>query len=389
MVRSGNVTRNKLLFAVAIILGCIPPLQVRADDLPDGFKPHKTSTTAGQVDWCNGYVIAKGTGLSKNRSEQSKALAKRAAEVVAMRNALALSKGLQVDAKGPISRARNFETHISGVIKGQKIVNMKWTPIKRKMECVIEMKVPIWGLKGVAELVYDEQLRRTSPIGNHRMQLAHGTKDVGEAIIVIDARGTGIKPCLFPEVITIENSVLYDVKTCVHSKNEKCAPLRYVETDMSLDELKSAIDRWMPEEYADAGNRAGEESIFLRPTFDAAIGASFSIPENDIFIRQSDAPPTHADPASKPATTQPASQPTDGSRRRPRMVVKAVKRADKNPTQVVLTKEDAEKLSKSAEGSNLLRDGKVIVVVDSVAAGIQGRRDDGAGADAVALLGPQ
>jgi len=46
-------------------------------------------------------------------------------------------------------------------------------------------------------------------------------------------------------------------------------------------------------------------------------------------------------------------------------------------TKIVLTKQDAEKLRNTAKGANLLRSGRVIVVVDSVAAGIEGRLDVG------------
>ena len=75
------------------------------------------------------------------------------------------------------------------------------------------------------------------------------------------------------------------------------------------------------------------------------------------------------------ATTQPASGPTTQpkkteprQRRRRRVVVKAVGVSGEQKTQVVLTREDAEKLRRSPEGASLLRAGRVVVVVDSAAA---------------------
>jgi hypothetical protein len=55
------------------------------------------------------------------------------------------------------------------------------------------------------------------------------------------------------------------------------------------------------------------------------------------------------------------------------MVVKAVQAAGQNNNDLTLTEQDAAKLAGTPEGASLLRNGRVVIVVDSAAAGIQGK----------------
>ena len=168
--------------------------------------------------------------------------------------------------------------------------------------------------------------------------------------------------------------MLYDVATMRLGGHSARPPIRYVETTETFEELSASrqgirAGAVLAEAYD--GNAAIPSSSTTIDTFTVGSTLSFVFAVPPLV----DKPPT-----DKRAATQPTSKPTSKPARKPRRrrrVFKAVKTAGANKTKIVLTKRDAERLRKSAKGASLLRSGRVIVVVDSVAAGIEGRLDVG------------
>ena len=179
--------------------------------------------------------------------------------------------------------------------------------------------------------------------------------EVADSVLVIDARGTGLEASLFPVVVTENGDLLYDVSRLSAEAARQRAPARFVETDMTYERLCTGVEegRWSP-----------EQSVPPRARL-----ASYAEPRAE--------PP----PEVEPAASQPSSQPATRSRRRGRrrVVVKGTAASGEHKTRIVVTNEDAEKLRRSAQGASLLREGQVVIVVDSAAAGIQGRHDSWSG----------
>jgi hypothetical protein len=140
------------------------------------------------------------------------------------------------------------------------------------------------------------------------------------------------------------------VATIANPPADGVQTIRYVETNVKYEDLGACADGM------------GEFYAALNPWMEPATGASQTVSE----LWQSSFDGEVGQAASRP-TSRPA------ARGRRRTVVKATRSAGATKTQVVLTKEDAEKLRTSPEGASLLKNGQVIVVVDSAAAGIQGR----------------
>jgi len=61
-----------------------------------------------------------------DRSPQQKALAIRAAETAAERNALAVTQGIRIDEKGRVSDLRDGKVRVEGVLKGYQVVKTEW-----------------------------------------------------------------------------------------------------------------------------------------------------------------------------------------------------------------------------------------------------------------------
>lgn len=174
--------------------------------------------------------------------------------------------------------------------------------------------------------------------------------------------------CLFPAIVSEDGAVLYDVATRTDPDARSQPPVRFVETDITFEKLSACLEEPAPRLTNEPGvalaNHVGmprtglHHEIHVQPMCALNAAMAFSL---------------DGEASSQPTTPGGTSQPTSRPGRR-RVVVKAAAPTQGNAqSQIVLTKEDAEKLRQSPEGANLLRGGKVIVVVDSAAAGMQGR----------------
>ncbi len=373
------------LFSILILVG--GGANIRAggpdigDSLPSGLEPHLRGVSGGQVDWANGYIIAEGRGYAHGTTEQDRLMAQRAARVVAARNALAIALGLQIDDQGRFADVPGGEVRLRGVLKGHRTVSADWRPNATPPECRVKLKVPIWGAKGAASVVYTAQ-RSKAFAGRRRLSVTTTRRDVSDRVLIIDARGTGLTPCLFPVVVNTDGAVVYDVGTITHRQAGLSSPARFAETTLTYEKLQSAL---LAGQHGEQVSRANGHPAEWSATFPLnqtpnsfqSILCSWPPPKAESGLRPDR-------PASQPAS-RPTTRPAKKTRRR-RRVVRAAQATGKSGTEIVLTKEDADRLRQSPEGASLLRTGQVIVVVDSVAAGIQGRHDDGP-SDSILALG--
>ena len=53
--------------------------------LTGGFVDHLQPVGGGKIDWTNGFILAEGTGRARDRSDQQKLMAEKAAEKIAAR----------------------------------------------------------------------------------------------------------------------------------------------------------------------------------------------------------------------------------------------------------------------------------------------------------------
>jgi len=350
-----------VIYSVVLILAASSALA--APPLPAGLSAHVRPTAGGQIDWAGGYILAEGIGKANGRTDQDRMMAQRAADVVAARNALLIVNGLPVDARGKFANLRVGEVRLRGVVKGHERISSDWRPNRNPPECEVRLRVPIWGAKGVASLVYARQRQQRIRI-QRRIMLAAGAKEV-ESVLIIDARGMNVDPCLFPVVQTPEGVVFYDLATVRGGDMEPV--VQYAETRMTYGELRAAASVWDAVKHRGFADRHGIGPLSLFTMAAEASGAALW------GVVAFDDPPGAV--TTRP-TTQPTTQPDPSNRRRKRRVVRAVRGPNADRTTIVLTKEDAEQLAQSPEGAAMLRGGKVVVVVDSVAAGIQGAGPD-------------
>lgn len=354
-----------------------------------GFSPHTHPQRDGHVNWTEGFIIARGRGIADRSGRQGQLLAKRAATLDAAANALAIAAGINVDANGRAGDMRNGRVVLKGVIKGHQEVSVEWRPDLDPPEMHVSLKVPLWGIKSVSTAFYRTHRQRLARSGARLIPLVADRVDVADCVLVIDARGTDLQASLFPVVTTEGGDLLYDVSRLSLKTIRRQPSVRFVETDMTFEQLQACIE-------GDTGwhgqGPPSTTSRLARRPFEAALdhvehrqayvtesvstcdaGLAWGGPSLCAFGQVTPRPGAIED---RPSATQPSSQPVRKPRRRPRrrVVVKGATTAGEHKTRIVVTEEDAEKLCKSAEGASLMREGNVVIVVDSVAAGTQGRR---------------
>jgi hypothetical protein len=343
-------------------------LGARADDetlvaeaMVAGFAAHIQAATGGRVDWTAGVILAEGRGIAEATSDQGQLMAKRAATLDAAANALAIAAGLNVDAHGRAGAVRNGRVLLEGVIKGHEVVETTWRPDLQPPEMRVVLRVPLWGVTSVSAVLYDAYREHVSAAGLRRISLVTERVDVSDAVLVIDARGTGLQTALFPVVVNQAGEVLQDAGRLSGESAKQRPAARYVQSELSYEQLRSGLDGSPLDEPGAARARL----------------AAYAEP----------APP----PETQPAASQPASAPGEDSHRRAKkhVTIKAAAAAGDQPARVVVTSEDAEKLRRSAEGASLLSAGQVVIVVDSAAAGIQGRLDPASAPDSALASLPE
>jgi hypothetical protein len=91
------------------------------------------TTASGMINWTVGEVYAKGIGAPPafpGNAAQARAMAERAAYVVALRNLLETVKGVRVDSETVVEnyivKSDVIKTKVDGIVKGARIVNTRY-----------------------------------------------------------------------------------------------------------------------------------------------------------------------------------------------------------------------------------------------------------------------
>jgi len=301
--------------------------------LPDGFTSHRQPIDGGQIDWTAGIVIARGIGKAGGTSSKDEALARRGGKVVALRNALLIAAGLPLDGQGRLQDLDDGVVEVSGTLRGQRVIKEDWHPERRPPECVVEVAVPLWGVEGLAAKVSGTHRGNVLRIRRARLPLTGDQAANTAGFLVIDARGTGLRPCLFPAIVDDDQAVLYDCGTVSRRAAGRRPLVRYVETTRTAAELTQATaSPRLPEATSSPNGDDRPEGLEALPGPPADAGRS---------------------PDSAPAE--------QAARLHLRQALRA---GGPGRTEIVLTRADAAELASRPAEATLLRQGRVLVIVD-------------------------
>lgn len=170
--------------------------------------------TNGSVDWVNRVVRAKGIGAPNPNMPEAAArpAAIRAAQQLALRNALELIKGISLNSQTTIKNCMVesdvVNTSVNGFVSG-----FTFEPNPRYMNDAtveIEVTLPLDGATGLGGTIFGDNSplipKQTSPSQKYSPRNQQSTGYTG---LIVDAKGLGLKPALMPKIISDNERELY------------------------------------------------------------------------------------------------------------------------------------------------------------------------------------
>jgi hypothetical protein len=165
--------------------------------------------STGKVDWTTGVLTAVGIGAPPAQpanAAQARAMAERAAQVVAYRNLLEAVKGVRVDSTTTVENfivtSDVIRTEVSGIIQGAMIMDKKYMS-----DGSVEVTV---GMKLTGALA-DALLPKTPPTPPTGLTGALAPATPGQLYtgLIVDARGLGVKPAMAPKILNEDGKEVY------------------------------------------------------------------------------------------------------------------------------------------------------------------------------------
>ncbi len=281
----------------------------------DDYNPYIEKFTNGEINWQEGFVTAKGKGLVPASGDVASAM--RAADVDARGNLIKIMNEVRFDGENFIGDLPDAVIKLKGFIRGAEKIS---GGVSGKFY-EVELKAPIKGVTGLSA-----ELSKASyggmPDGITGMKASLDSFGTDKTVVVIDVRGTGLNPAIFPVIKSADGTVIYSRDTADPESLARNGMMSYVVSgDFSPAMMRDAgyedfvLAQAAPEKQEKRERKRGYDTIEVQGS-----GSDGKLKAN-----------------------------------------------------VVVSAEDAEKLVKADKDSSALKDCRVVVVMDSEVGGIEGK----------------
>lgn len=355
-----------------------------------GFKPSVEQFKNGYIDWGNGfyYTVSRGYPPAQKRRRRrggmslalQKVKAKQAAIEGAKAQILLMANKIRVDADATVGdlKAAGYNIKVEGEIKNLEIPDhlQGWVDDPQKSFYEVVVKVPISSVS--SQLISSQVTKiRTGKRGNikppepekkepekekepeeekkepEKEKPQDKTKEEKiedirkkaedaekEMLLLIDARDTGAKQAVFPEIKDEDGADVFNITLPDKVKVKHEQMLKYVETDKKKEEIINKL-------------RGRRDILYI-----AALPAkqTIVISERHYAVLAAD----KGQPAAKPR------------RRRRRFTCRARSSAGKLKANIIISKKDAEKIIEADKKAEFFRKANVYVIMDSSIGGTEG-----------------
>lgn len=166
----------------------------------------ESAGSSGKVDWTTGVITSVGIGAPPAQpanAAQARAMAERAAQVVAYRNLLEAVKGVRVDSTTTVENfmvtSDVIKTEVSGIIQGAMVMDKKYMS-DGSVEVTVGMKMS----GALADALLPKEL-------GTRPSLPAGAASSGQLYtgLIVDARGLGVRPAMAPKILNEDGKEIY------------------------------------------------------------------------------------------------------------------------------------------------------------------------------------
>ncbi|WP_447972891.1 LPP20 family lipoprotein [Nitrospira sp. Kam-Ns4a] len=193
-------------WALAGIVLCVGAASAQlAGRVGDVIEPLGTNVN---VDWTQGVITATGLGAPPPNAvnpAQARAMAKRAAYIVATRNLLEMIKGVRVDSatlvENFIVTSDVIKTRVEGFVRGAQVLREQVNP-----DGSVEVLVGVRLNGDLANTLLPRETGGGAPLPVVPDQAPSGPVYTG---LIVDARGTGVRPAMAPKIRNEDGREVY------------------------------------------------------------------------------------------------------------------------------------------------------------------------------------
>lgn len=180
----------------------IIPLEVSAQNAVETFEN-------GKIDWTTGVASAIGIGAPPKKPinmAQARAMAKRAAVIVARRNLLEIIKGVRIDSttliKDFVVQSDIIRNQVDGYLERSQIVDIAYMS-DGSVEATVAMNLR----GGFANLMLPKSIKSIPPI--RQAQAPTGKQGEAYTGLVVDSRGFQVKPAMSLKIVDEDGNEVY------------------------------------------------------------------------------------------------------------------------------------------------------------------------------------
>jgi len=337
--------RGKFSAALGLVLGAALGMAAGADPGPR-TEPYVQEFRDGYIDWGRGVVGAWGRAIAIDgmAPKSIDPRVQRAAEIGGRARLLVIVQEARATSEIRVGDRPDFVEKVSGIVRGAKVVKDRQGRGKF-YEMLVE--APLTGVDGISFALFELMVPAKqsgdggAPAGGSPSPdstAAEGASPDAPTGVVIDARGTGLEPALLPRILDESGAVLASPET--------------VDRDALRDRGMAAYAT-SPGSTSWFRDRVGDHPLWVHASYPAG-------PEP---------PPQGGIPRAPAPVDEGPLQPRRGPRP---YQLKASGASGSLKADVVLGKADADRLEAASVGRNLLKDCRVIVIVDSPVGGVEG-----------------
>ncbi len=182
------------------------------------FEPIIEETDRASINWTTGEILASGTARIGGYSRSAMLKAKRAARLIAARNAVLALHDLRPGTDGRFTNLKTGNISAEVIVKHFKVKSGKLN--RKQRTYTTTMSLPIHGISGAVSTL---GLQSSTPAGD-MIFVGEGDADV----IIIDARLSRFKPCATLTIKSATGRVLFSAANVPANERMTYRPAVYV-----------------------------------------------------------------------------------------------------------------------------------------------------------------
>ena len=243
------------------------------EQLGEAFAPAVEALTNGEINWTTGHVTVSGEGQAEGDTAQDIAMAKRAARLVAARNAILTIAQVRFGGGSMLGDVSSGEISVDAVLEGFEEVSAEFD--EDTHTATVRLRAPLCGASGVIDLDGVRLVRRDAwpwPGG------LPADSSAGVDGVVIDARHVEVAPAALPAFVTNSGLSIFDVTQLPPSQRATRPLAVYVRRDAppegAFGPIRQARAVARQAGSADAELVAAAGNVFDRPLVISAVGTA-------------------------------------------------------------------------------------------------------------------